>query len=171
MHDLTEFVTINNDTLVTDSRRVAKHFKKAHKSVLRAYDRINCSAEFNQRNFAPVEEPDAKGEDRRIIRMTKDGFVFLAMGFQGFEAAKVKEAYIAAFNTMADQLHRIQNSLWRQMLNLERRDASSQSWASFGSHCMLERKRDKPLIENERAVLHRRIQPDLMDEASDTIQH
>jgi hypothetical protein len=36
--------------------------------------------------------------------MTKDGFTFLAMGFTGKEAAKWKEAYINAFNKMAEQL-------------------------------------------------------------------
>lgn len=163
MFDLSEFVTIDNETLVTDSRRVAKHFKKAHKNVLQAFDRMQCSPEFNRLNFQPVEEPDEKGEPRRVIRMTKDGFVFLSMGFTGKESAAIKEAYIKAFNTMADQLTRIQNSLWRQMLDLERRDASSQSWASFGSKCMLERKKDKPLIENERSLLNERIQPTLLN--------
>ncbi len=43
MSDLSEFVILSDTTLTTDSRRVAKHFKKAHKSVLRAYDRLECS--------------------------------------------------------------------------------------------------------------------------------
>ena len=38
--------------------------------------------------------------------MTKDGFTFLAMGFTGKEAAKWKEAYINAFNAMADKLQK-----------------------------------------------------------------
>ena len=36
--------------------------------------------------------------------MTKDGFMFLVMGFTGKRAAAVKEAYINAFNQMAEQL-------------------------------------------------------------------
>ena len=71
MSDLSEFVTLTNATLVTDSRRVAKHFKRRHADVLRAYDCMRCSAEFNQRNFASVEDLDAKGEMRRMIRMTQ----------------------------------------------------------------------------------------------------
>lgn len=163
MLDLSEFVTLNNETLVTDSRRVAKHFKKRHDVILRAFDNLKCSPEFNRHNFEAVEEPDAKGEARRVIRMTKDGFMFLVMGFTGSEAARIKEAYINAFNEMSTQIARIQNSLWRQMLDLERRDASSQSWASFGSKCMLERKREKPLLENERTLLNDRIQPTLLN--------
>ena len=36
--------------------------------------------------------------------MTKDGFIFLVMGFTGQKAAGIKEAYINAFNHMAAQL-------------------------------------------------------------------
>jgi Rha family phage regulatory protein len=104
MSDLSEFVTLTNTTLTTDSKRVAKHFGKLHKNVLRAYDSLDCSSEFNRLNFEPVDEVDEKGEMRRIVRMTKDGFVFLVMGFRGKKAAQVKERYIQAFNQMADQL-------------------------------------------------------------------
>lgn len=161
MNDLSEFVVLSDTTLTTDSRRVAKHFKKAHKSVLRAYDRLECSADFNQRNFAPVEEADAKGEDRRVIRMTKDGFVFLAMGFQGADAAVFKEKFINAFNAMAEQLQRIGNSLWAQRIELEKREATSFMWASFGGKCMQVRRREKPLLENERELLDAEMQPPL----------
>jgi hypothetical protein len=36
--------------------------------------------------------------------MTKDGFVFLAMGFTGKEAARWKESYLEAFNSMEEAL-------------------------------------------------------------------
>ena len=36
--------------------------------------------------------------------MTKDGFMFLVMGFKGAKAERIKEAYINAFNAMADEL-------------------------------------------------------------------
>ncbi|TNH89341.1 hypothetical protein CF138_04665 [Aeromonas hydrophila] len=36
--------------------------------------------------------------------MTKDGFIFVVMGFTGAKAAATKEAYINAFNWMAEQL-------------------------------------------------------------------
>lgn len=161
MNDLSEFVTLNDTTLTTDTRRVAKHFKKAHKNVLQAYDRLECSDEFNRLNFQPVEEIDDKGESRRVIRMTKDGFTFLAMGFKGSEAAKFKEAFINAFNAMADQLQRIGNSLWAQRLDLEKREATSFMWASFGARRMVERKHEKPLLENERSILKSEMEPTL----------
>ena len=36
--------------------------------------------------------------------MTKDGFMFLVMGFTGKKAAQIKEAYINAFNQMSTKL-------------------------------------------------------------------
>ena len=125
MADLSEFVILSDATLVTDSRRVSKHFKKRHDNVLRAFDKLACSEEFNRLNFEVVEEPDEKGELRRVIRMTKDGFMFLSMGFTGKEAARIKEAYIGAFNAMAEQLQQIGMSLWEQRIALEKRDADS----------------------------------------------
>jgi hypothetical protein len=38
--------------------------------------------------------------------ITRDGFVFLAMGFTGTKAAQFKEAYINAFNQMEKQLNK-----------------------------------------------------------------
>lgn len=52
------------EQLRTTSLQVAAHFGKNHKDVLRDI-RVTiekCSQEFNERNFAPVEYTDAKGE-------------------------------------------------------------------------------------------------------------
>jgi Rha family phage regulatory protein len=159
MNDLSEFVTLRDTTLSTDSRRVAKHFKKAHKGVLRACDNLKCSEEFRQRNFAPRDFIDSRGKQQRELSMSKDGFVMLAMGFTGKDAMAFKEAFINAFNGMADQLLQISDNLWAQRLDLEKRDASSFMWASFGAKRMQERRYEKPRLDNERAILDSEIQP------------
>lgn len=170
MSDLSEFVTISNSTLTTDSKRVAKHFKKRHDNVLRAFDNLECQdEEFNRLNFEVAQEVDAKGEARRVLRMTKDGFTLLVMGFTGAEAMKVKVAYIRAFNAMAEQLQNISLSLWEQRLALEKHDANSFMWASFGSRRMLDRQRELPAIRDERARLEKAIQPELQLVHSDTV--
>ena len=46
--------------------------------------------------------------------MTKDGFIFLVMDFTGKAAAQIKEAYINAFNWMAEQLIKMQHSYMKQ---------------------------------------------------------
>ncbi|MDQ7262277.1 phage regulatory protein/antirepressor Ant [Paracoccus sp. PS-1] len=93
-----------NGVLMASSREVARNFGKQHKDVLRAIRNLECSPEFNERNFAPVEYLDAKGEARTEYGMTRDGFTFLVMGFTGKEAAAWKEKYIAAFNAMEARL-------------------------------------------------------------------
>ncbi|MCO7557453.1 Rha family transcriptional regulator [Metapseudomonas otitidis] len=88
----------------TTSVDVANHFGKLHKDVLRAVRSLECSPEFHERNFAPIQIDVDLGMGRirkdQAFRMTRDGFTFLCMGFTGKEAAKWKEAYINAFNQL-----------------------------------------------------------------------
>lgn len=90
--------------ITTTSLQIAEHFGKRHKNVMQAIANLDCSPEFTRLNFQPVEYLDAKGEKRPCYRITRDGFVFLAMGFTGKEAAQWKEAYITAFNKMEQEL-------------------------------------------------------------------
>jgi Rha family phage regulatory protein len=97
-------LAIRNGHAVTTSRNVAESFGKHHRDVLRAIDFAECSAEFRQRNFARATYIDAQGKPRPEVEMTRDGFVFVAMGFTGPAAARWKEAYIRAFNAMEARL-------------------------------------------------------------------
>jgi Rha family phage regulatory protein len=84
----------------TSSIDVARHFGKRHDTVLRAIANLDCSPEFTDRNFAASEYTDTTGRTLPVYQLTRDGFVFLAMGFTGKDAARWKEAYIDAFNKM-----------------------------------------------------------------------
>ncbi|EIQ9795957.1 Rha family transcriptional regulator [Escherichia coli] len=97
-------VTIKNGRAVTTSVAVAEFFRKMHKDVLRKIETLECSEDFNERNFTPVTYTDAKGEKRPMYQITKNGFVFLVMGFTGKKAAAFKEAYIAEFDRMEAEL-------------------------------------------------------------------
>lgn len=97
-------IAVVNGTPTTTSRDIAETFGKPHKDVLTRIRALDCSPEFNQRNFSPVEYTDAKGEKRPEYRITRDGFAFLCMGFTGAQAAKWKERYIATFNKLADKV-------------------------------------------------------------------
>lgn len=101
-----DLIEVKNGQAVTSSLVVAEYFDKAHKDVLRAIKSLDCSALFNQRNFAPVEYVDKKGEKRPMYYLTRDGFTFLAMGFTGKVAAQFKEAYINGFNEMEEMLRK-----------------------------------------------------------------
>lgn len=103
---MNQLVFIQDGKTVTDSLTVAEVFGKRHSDVLRSIDNLECSAEFNERNFASVDYIDAKGQHRRKVIMNQDGFSFLVMGYTGKEAARFKEMYIRAFNQMREQLNR-----------------------------------------------------------------
>ncbi|EAZ4510973.1 Rha family transcriptional regulator [Salmonella enterica] len=97
-------VTIENGRAVTTSVAVAEYFRKMHKDVLKKIDNLDCSAEFTERNFAPSEYTDSTGRTLPAYQITKNGFVFLVMGFTGKKAASFKEAYIAEFDRMENEL-------------------------------------------------------------------
>ena len=100
MQPIENIVEIDDGKMFTTSLTVAQAFEKEHKDVLKAISNLECSPEFNERNFAPVEYKDAKGEMRPAYRLTRDGFAFLAMGFTGKKAAVWKEKFLEAFNAM-----------------------------------------------------------------------
>lgn len=97
-------VAVENEHAVTTSLRVAEVFGKQHKDVLRAVKSLDCSEEFHKRNFALMQKSIkiGNGAERKspMYYITRDGFMFLVMGFTGKTAAKWKEAYIKAFNEM-----------------------------------------------------------------------
>lgn len=87
-----------------DSRTVAEAFGKNHFDVLKAIKNLDCSPEFTASNFAVSTYKDKSGKKNPCYNMTKDGFVFLVMGFTGAKAAEFKEKYIAAFNAMESHI-------------------------------------------------------------------
>lgn len=98
-------LTVRDGRVVVSSRDVARIFEREHRDVLKSIRSLDCTEDFNARNFSPVEYRDAKGERRPEYLMTRDGFVFLAMGYTGKRAARFKEAYINRFNEMEKQLN------------------------------------------------------------------
>lgn len=102
-------VEIVNGQLVTNSFKIAEHFGKIHRDVVRAIDGLDCSPEFRVRNFAqssaPVPMPRGGVRHIKAYSITRDGFTFLAMGFTGAKAVQWKEAYIDAFNRMEAALN------------------------------------------------------------------
>lgn len=99
-------IAVINGQAVTSSLAVADYFRKPHKDVLAKISRLDCSADFTERNFSPSEYTDTTGRKLPCYHITRDGFAFLAMGFTGKRAAQFKEAYITAFNQMENTLIR-----------------------------------------------------------------
>lgn len=108
----------------TTTRRVAAMFGKRHDNVLRAVQRLlpDLPEGFAGLNFEASEYTDDTGRRLPEYLLTQDGFLMLAMGFTGREAARWRAAFIKAFNTMARVIERQQ----RAMLSAERERARAE---------------------------------------------
>lgn len=88
------------NTTRANSLIVAEMFGKRHDNVLRDIHELECSQKFILLNFEEIKYKDEKGRIQPCVSMTRDGFMFLVMGYRGKKAAALKEAYIARFNEM-----------------------------------------------------------------------
>jgi phage regulator Rha-like protein len=129
----TLLVDCQGSKVFTTSLKVAEHFGKQHKHVLRAIENLidelrdePKNGPINERNFAPVNtggEPkigptsvfaernfmqasyvDQWNRDKPMYRLTERGFSLLTMGFTGKKATEWKVAFLDAFEDMQHQL-------------------------------------------------------------------
>jgi Rha family phage regulatory protein len=61
---------------------------------------LDCSPEFRGVNFNGSAYVSEQGKEMPEYTITRDGFMYLVMGFTGKAAAQWKEKFIEAFNTM-----------------------------------------------------------------------
>lgn len=113
---MNDLVYIHHEIAVCDSLQVAETFEKRHKNVIRKIEQIieeqpaqNCA-----RCFKKVFYTDAKGEQRPMYYMNRDGFTFLVMGFTGQKANEWKWKYITAFNRMESIIREKQTPAWQE---------------------------------------------------------
>jgi Rha family phage regulatory protein len=108
-----------NGQPVTTSRLVAWKFGKRHDNIIQRIENLEVSEDFYDLNFKAIENQKVTHspvvKDKEYI-ITRDGFVFLVMGFTGAKAAKFKEDYIAAFNKMEKRLQQSLDQITRKDL-------------------------------------------------------
>ncbi|WP_051326991.1 Rha family transcriptional regulator [Desulfatibacillum aliphaticivorans] len=99
----------------TTSLTIADKFGKRHSNVIQTIRNLEangCPREFNELNFKLVDYWDAKGEQRPMYQITRDGFMMLAMGFTGKKAMGIKVQFIRAFNSMEALCRHLTDPLW-----------------------------------------------------------
>jgi Rha family phage regulatory protein len=90
MSDLAIAVRIRDGKVFADSREVARAFGKEPKNVVRDVRNLECSDKFRRLNFELREEIQRHktgATKSQFYEMTRDGFMFLVMGFTGEPAA------------------------------------------------------------------------------------
>ena len=154
-----ELVSAQDGEVFTTSRQVAELFGKEHFNVLRAIDNLECDDEFTKLNYEFCFESNElqNGKPLRYVNMTKDGMVFLVMGFTGKKAAQFKLLYIRAFNWMAEKI-RITHELTHWQRDFTRREAVSVANGSMHGQGLARRRIEKHALSHEQAVIHAKLQ-------------
>ncbi|MFQ2510585.1 Rha family transcriptional regulator [Aeromonas caviae] len=158
-----KLVSAQDGEVFTTSRQVAELFGKPHKSVIRAIENLECDQEFAKLNFVLCFENSElqNGKPLKYYTLTKDGMVFLVMGFTGKKAAQFKLLYIRAFNWMMEQLHE-NRDLQHLLHDFARREALSVSKGSFHGQGLALRRIEKRALGIEQAQLKARAQLSLV---------
>lgn len=113
-----ELVFVENNQVLTDSRKVAEYFEKRHDHVIRdirgiiaqiedgsKLSRLNeDSPKMGSRMFYESTYVNSQNKEQPMYLMNRDGFALLAMGFTGSKALQFKLKYIEAFNAMEAKL-------------------------------------------------------------------
>ncbi|WP_310625800.1 Rha family transcriptional regulator [Limnohabitans sp.] len=73
-----------------------------------------------------------------------------------------KVRLVQEFCRMAESLRNRDLTMWERRILFEAKDMNSRALGSFGSHLMLDRKREKPRIESERHLIEAAMQPSLL---------
>ena len=154
-----KLVSAQEGEVFTTSRQIAELFGKEHFNVLRAIDNLECDDEFTKLNYEFCFESNElqNGKPLRYVNMTKDGMVFLVMGFTGKKAAQFKLLYIRAFNWMVDQI-RTSHELAHWQHDFTRREAVSVANGTLHGQGLARRRIEKHALSHEQAVIHAKLQ-------------
>lgn len=104
----TLLVSIEGDRTTATSLKLAEHFHKAHRNVMRDIEKLKADyaeAGLNALNFERVEYTDRKGETRFMCVMDRKAFSVLAMRFTGKKALVWRDDFYNAFEAMERALH------------------------------------------------------------------
>lgn len=142
-------LSTQNGEPVASSREIAKRFGKEHKHVLAAIRQI-LVAENSATKFFHEGTFEYRGQKFPEYLMNRDGFSLLAMGFTGKEAVQWKLKYIAAFNTMEQQL--AEQHKCRQTLQDARIRAALQSVSEAQQNLALARENHDNFVELRNAT-------------------
>ncbi|MFA3583988.1 Rha family transcriptional regulator [Acinetobacter baumannii] len=161
--NLRAMVINDNGEAKTTSYAVAEAFEKRHSDVLRSIKNMKCSQKFRERNFALCFENNKlqNGKPRKFYQMTKDGWMFLVMGFNGEKADAIKEQFIEAFNWMTKQLTQVFQSNWARYNHVVGYRAKRKQEVSRSAKDMNAWKQEKQFLDNEIKELEMVFQPEM----------
>jgi phage regulator Rha-like protein len=162
-----EFVTAANGEASASTAIIAKQMKQQHASVIKLVRKYKLELE----QFGAIGFEIQKGKALRhggFARATEiahlnehQSALILSMMRNSEEVIKFKIALVTEFFRMREEIQSKDKNLWQQMQELIAKEVESKVKASFGSHLMLNRKREIPRFNDERNQLESAIQKPL----------
>lgn len=160
----TQIVSVVNGEPLTSTSVISQGMKAKHKNVLELV-RKHVAALGRLGRVAFETQPLATrgGMQAREVAMLNERQAALLISLMRNTDAVVgfKVALISEFYRMRDALRQRDDNRWQQMHSLIAKEVESKVRASFGSHLMLERKREIPGFRDQFAQLETQIQPAL----------
>ena len=145
---MNDLVKNSNGTLMTTSKIISDVFGKAHRDVVRAIEKLECSDDFRSVNYAQSSYTSPQNKVTKCFDITRDGFSFLCMGFLGKKAAVWKEKYISAFNEMEKGLLNVDSEMTRLSNQGKQLKQLGSDWSKFGHDINKQKKaHDKSVLE------------------------
>lgn len=129
---MNDLVSSSGGKLITTSKIISDAFGKVHRDVTRIINNLDCSDGFRVRNFTRSSYTSPQNKVLKCFNITRDGFVFLCMGFTGKKAAIWKEKYIEAFNEMEKGLLNVDAEMTRLSNQGKELKQLGSEWAKFG---------------------------------------
>lgn len=144
---------------------IAAGVEQQHASVIKLVRKHQSAFEaFGPLRFEiRVKRADRRGGEKTEFVMLNERQAGLLIAFMRNtpRVIEFKVNLIREFFRMREALAQREQSLWQQMQALIAREVESKVRASFGSHLMLERKREIPEFDVRREQLESQIQPPL----------
>lgn len=143
---------------------LAKGVKHEHASVLKLVRKHLKRLELFGRVRFEIRPFATRGgvQQREVALLNEHQATLLVAMMRNTEVViDCKVRLVDEFYRMREALSQRDQGLWQQMQALIAREVESKVRASFGSHLMLERKREIPVFDRERIKLEKEIQPAL----------
>ena len=145
---MNDLVKVSGGELMTTSKIIADAFGKSHRKVTRDIKELDCSDKFRAANFGQSSYTSPQNKVLKCFDITRDGMVFLCMGFTGKKAAEWKEKYISAFNEMEKGLLNVDAEMTRLSMQGDKIKQLGSDWGKFGRDINKQKKaHDKSVTE------------------------
>lgn len=165
MTNIIQLTTINRESRAS-TVQIAEQLGIAHKAAIQLVRQYR--ADFLELGSLPFEmavgRADGRGGQAREIAMLNEDQCYLLLSYSRNTARVrgLKVRLVQAFGEARRAGAAQELTIWQELQALQLEDASSFAKASFGSHLMLDRKRELPRLRQRQLQLERQFAPQLI---------